>query len=163
MTQLSVSPPPGQKQRGCVMLNVENSRSTFKSDSQRTDKSLTSAPKGPPKGFVRLNRNFCNYPLTRDRRKVRIPWRRYKDGRCFLDLPSCEDGVRVRHIFPHDVDQRLIRCPTKFDFNVLLLLTAEARLRKDRVVTFASGSAFLRRLDRDAMDSRYRQLLSGAI
>ena len=93
--------------------------------------------------FVRINKNFCNYPLARDPR-VKLHWRRHTDSRrWYARLPGDE---RITLWFPADGAARYRRCPSAFDMNVLFLLLAETRKQDSGKIAFPSYSAILRAL-----------------
>lgn len=92
----------------------------------------------PP--FAPVNRNFCNYPLARDRH-ILTRWRQSrKTGRWLCDLKG-DEQIQLR--LPAETTRHHRRCPTAFDLNILFALLATARFQKTNAISFVSFSALL--------------------
>jgi hypothetical protein len=88
--------------------------------------------------FTRMSKNLLNYPLARDQR-VPMQWHRDRHG-CYADLPGDD---RIRLLLPGDAAASLRRCPTAFDINMLLSISAEANRSNRAEVSFDSRAALL--------------------
>ena len=113
--------------------------------------------------WVKLNKNFANFPLARDPRRGQAgEWRRghkREDG-CLKQwwwrtLPG-ERKIVLR--LPHSFEGKR-RCPTAFDMNVLFLVLSKAQATNSNKVEFASHAAMLAALGVGRRQSRNRQRL----
>src|ERR1700722_9533074 len=109
---------------------------------------------------ARINKQLMNYPLARDPR-THQHWRRSeptgKWWRC--ELPGDE---RIEFQLRGDIKDRLRRCPTPLDVNVLLLVLARAEQMERRQINFSSHSAMLRAL-KVGIDGNTRRHLHDAL
>jgi hypothetical protein len=107
--------------------------------------------------FVKLNKNFGNYPLARDPRSGKeFKWYRGRTTGCWYgDITGYENQdqnqdqrkrIRIRYVLAPDTDRALRRCATAFDINVLLLILATAQHRTNARVVFDSRSEMLKLL-----------------
>ncbi|MDO9411983.1 MAG: hypothetical protein Q7T81_05340 [Pseudolabrys sp.] len=109
--------------------------------------------------FAPINRNFCNFPMARDAR-LEIDWRRSeKTGVWLLDLPGDRS---LQYRLPEHTPKRLLRWPTAFDVNVLVLLLSEAKRRDSNEIQFPSYAAALKMLDY-SVTPRHRQKLKNSL
>ena len=93
----------------------------------------------PPKSFAKLNRNFCNFPIARDRRNH--TWR-YRKGKKTGQWFGGDD--RIRFSLPPNVDPEQRQFPTAFDVNVMLAILDEVERRDSCEIEFKSYSALLK-------------------
>ena len=117
--------------------------------------------------WVKLNKNFANFPLARDPRRGQAgEWRRghkREDG-CLKQwwwrtLPG-ERKIVLR--LPHSFEGKR-RCPTAFDMNVLFLVLSKAQATNSNKVEFASHAAMLAALGVGRRQSRNRQRLTESL
>jgi hypothetical protein len=119
----------------------------------------------PERVPVKLDRNFLNFPLARDKRTKAHWFQGSKTGRWMADLPGeGRDTHRIRLILPADAPPHTRRCPTALDMNVLFQLLAEAqREPQPAEIEFASFAVLLRRLGLDDDRNRERRRLEASL
>ena len=128
------------------MPNLEPSDRLVTEPTQRPRKTLFR--------FVVVNKNFCNYPLARNRRTAaQWSWQRDREGWWHGRAPASEK-LAVR--FPPDTPSHLVRPPTALDMNVLFRLLAEAQRIDSRYIGFRSQHELLRALQLRSHQHRRR-------
>jgi hypothetical protein len=110
--------------------------------------------------FVQINRNFCNFPIARDRR-AKVRWRKSKDRTLWVaDLPG---DARIRLIYRSDTAAENLLCPDGFGMAFLFTLLRTAQIAGCGEIVFLSRSELLAAMGANARDGRNHAKLNEAL
>jgi hypothetical protein len=132
------------------MLNVQNRPQKIK------DRSKSKS------GYLKINRNLCNYPIARDAHTKLKNWRMGAKTGCWI---CPEPGTKFPHLelrLPADVDPNLRRWPDGFDVNVIFGLLRLGKVRGTCELEFRSNAEVLEALG-FTVGGRQHQALTRAL